>query len=230
MKNILLIEPGYPNKYPPLGLMKIAAYHSQQGHRVRFVKGIEPLFPVLDGVPDRVYVTTLFSFEWRRTAAAIDFAVQAAAGQKERVFVGGIAATLMRDAFLDVPEWHGIRFIAGLLDGPPGEALQLANSEFGRRTGTPIEELTPDYSILEQVEYTYPVCDNAYFWLCVARLRAQVRILRRAEARGRAARHAVAAQAGCWYCQQPWPQERPDSDGQQRHGGGEIQRHHCRNS
>ena len=26
-KNVPLIEVGYPNKYPPLGLMKLAAYH-----------------------------------------------------------------------------------------------------------------------------------------------------------------------------------------------------------
>ena len=42
---------------------------------------------------DRVYVTTLFSFEWvRSTARAIDFALEASGGQPERVFVGGIAA------------------------------------------------------------------------------------------------------------------------------------------
>ena len=40
-KNILLIEPGYQNKYPPLGLMKIAQYHGPRGKRdnVTFIKG-----------------------------------------------------------------------------------------------------------------------------------------------------------------------------------------------
>ena len=84
-KNILLVEPGYPNKYPPLGLMKIAAYHGPFGRddNLRFVKGDTP--DVLSGVWDRVYVTTLFSFEWKRTSAAIDFALRAARGQAERV-------------------------------------------------------------------------------------------------------------------------------------------------
>ena len=119
-KNVLLVEPGYPNKYPPLGLMKIAAYHGPNGRgdNVRFVKGENP--EVLAHVWDRVYVTTLFSFEWKRTAVAIDFALRAVRGQAERVFVGGIAASLMFDEFVREPRWAGIRFIRGLLDQPPG--------------------------------------------------------------------------------------------------------------
>ena len=33
-RNILLVEPGYQNKYPPLGLMKIAAYHRERGDQI----------------------------------------------------------------------------------------------------------------------------------------------------------------------------------------------------
>ena len=165
-KNILLVEPGYPNKYPPLGLMKIAAYHGPHGRNdnLRFVKGDAP--DVLSGVWDRVYVTTLFSFEWKRTSAAIDFALKAVRGQAERVFVGGIAATLMFDEFRREPRWAGVRFIKGLLDQTPSQSLELCaeDGDFGADdiAGTPIEELVPDYSILEHIPYTYPVRD-AYF-------------------------------------------------------------------
>lgn len=39
MRNILLIEPNYKNKYPPIGLMKIATYHRILGDKVTFFKG-----------------------------------------------------------------------------------------------------------------------------------------------------------------------------------------------
>lgn len=39
MRNILLIEPNYKNKYPPIGLMKIATYHRMLGDNVKFYKG-----------------------------------------------------------------------------------------------------------------------------------------------------------------------------------------------
>ena len=167
--NILLIEPGYPNKYPPLGLMKLAAYHGPRGRgdRVRFVKCVKGrTHDVLHEPWDRVYVTTLFSFEWKRTGAAIDFAIRAAGNQPERVFVGGIAASLMHAEFVKEPGWAGVRFIKGLLDGAPASALGLSadDGDCGADdlSGTPIEERVPDYGILEQINYIYPVND-AYF-------------------------------------------------------------------
>ena len=163
-KRVLLVEPGYTNKYPPLGLMKLAAYHRDRGDDVRFVKG-EDRSTLLEAW-DRVYVTTLFSFEWRRTSQAIDFAVQAAGRQSERVFVGGIAASLMPDEFRAEPRWAGVRFITGLLDRAPAQSLQLSADEddFGADdiAGRPIEERVPDYGILGDIQYVYPVND-AYF-------------------------------------------------------------------
>jgi hypothetical protein len=38
-RKILLIEPNYKNKYPPIGLMKIATYHRNLGDDVKFFKG-----------------------------------------------------------------------------------------------------------------------------------------------------------------------------------------------
>lgn len=165
-KNILLIEPGYKNKYPPLGLMKIAQYHGPQGKndKVRFIKGEDRT--VLSTAWDRVYVTTLFSFEYTKISQTIEFALQAANGQADKVFVGGIAASLMNERFRAEPRWHGIRFIKGLLSAPPATALQLddfSEELYSNDTnGRPIEDLVPDYGILSQVDYRYPVSD-AYF-------------------------------------------------------------------
>ena len=165
-KNILLVEPGYRNKYPPLGLMKIAQYHGCRGKndRVRFIKGDDR--SVLSEAWDRIYITTLFSFEYRKTAQAIDFALEVVNGQADKIFVGGVAASLMNERFSSEQRWQGIRFIQGLLSAPPAIALQL--DEFAEEfysddlTSTPIEEHVPDYSILDQVDYIYPVHD-AYF-------------------------------------------------------------------
>jgi len=165
-KNILLIEPGYKNKYPPLGLMKIAQYHGRngKGDNVRFVKGEDQ--SVLATAWDRIYVTTLFSFEFPKIAQSIDFALDVANGHADKVFVGGIAASLMHERFLTERRWHGVRFIRGLLTNPPAIALQL--DEFSEELysedvdGRPIEDLIPDYSVLSQVAYKYPVHD-AYF-------------------------------------------------------------------
>ena len=165
-KNILLIEPGYKNKYPPLGLMKIAQYHGERGKNdhVCFIKGEDE--SVLQKHWDRIYITTLFSFEYKRIAESIDFALKAVGGNADKVFVGGIAASLMRERFTDEPRWSGVRFIQGLLDKDPATSLQLdhfSNDLYADDTeGMPIEDHIPDYSILDQIDYQYPVSD-AYF-------------------------------------------------------------------
>jgi hypothetical protein len=165
-KRILLLEPGYKNKYPPLGLMKIAQYHGPRGKQdqVTFAKGTDSRLAMTPW--DRVYITTLFSFEYDKIAETIDFALDMVKAESQRVFVGGIAASLMHDRFLMEPRWRGVRFIRGLLDKPPAEALQLNayDGDFYADdvAGTPIEDLVPDYSIIDQVSYQYPVRD-AYF-------------------------------------------------------------------
>lgn len=164
-KNILLLEPGYKNKYPPLGLMKLAQYHRLQKpkHNIVFAKGEKD--PKLhDHAWDRIYITTLFSFEWKRTAACIDKAVELVGGKTGKIFVGGIAASLMTEEFFAIERWQSIRFIQGILNDNPTAALQLSYRDFGKNdTGMPpIDEMTPDYSILTDIDYEYPAHD-AYF-------------------------------------------------------------------
>ncbi len=146
--------------------MKIAQYHGPRGQRdnVRFIKGCDLSATATPW--ERIYVTTLFSFEYDRIARTIDYAISLVGGQQSRVFVGGIAASLMHERFLDEPRWGGIRFIKGLLDSAPAHALQLdptADELYADDlSSTPIENLVPDYGILDQISYKYPVFD-AYF-------------------------------------------------------------------
>ena len=166
---ILLIEPGYRNKYPPLGLMKIAQYHGAmgKGDHVRFVKG-EDDTSVLSEHWDRIYVTSLFSFEYTRISKSIDFALAVSGNMPDKIFVGGIAVSLMPNMFSGEPRWRGIRFIKGLLDMSPALSLKLQMDPFDQElyaedtSGLSIEDHVPDYSILDQIDYKYPVSD-AYF-------------------------------------------------------------------
>src|SRR5688500_7562774 len=106
--------------------MKLAAYHGPYGKRdkVKFIKG-ERDTSVLNVAWDRIYVTTLFSFESKTIARSIDFALKASQSQPSKVFVGGIAASLMHEAFVAEAGWRGVRFIKGLLSEAPAISLQL---------------------------------------------------------------------------------------------------------
>ena len=67
-KSVLLLEPNYPNKYPPVGLMKLATYHRLQGWDVVFYKGDLTRF-VAERLTSRMISElkdTLPAFNWGR--------------------------------------------------------------------------------------------------------------------------------------------------------------------
>lgn len=149
MANILLIEPDYKCKQPPLGLMKISYFHKNILHDyVRFTKGKLP--SELAGTKwDKVYVTTLFTFEWKVTIEAIEYA-KTLVDSIDKISVGGIAATLLPEQMY---EETGIKPVCGLLN-EPGK-LGLPGDEC-------IDQIVPDYSMLNDIDYVYPFND-AYF-------------------------------------------------------------------
>lgn len=90
--HILLVEPDYYTRYPPLGLLKLAAWHKQQRDTVELRRGILALRDVWKD-PDRVYVTSLWTWEWRAVHAAVN--MSRACFPKAEIWLGGIYASLM---------------------------------------------------------------------------------------------------------------------------------------
>ena len=88
--NILLVEPAYYTQYPPLGLLKLSTLYKEQGHEVRFVRGLSLLTKF---VPDEIKVTSLFTWSWRPVWEAVAF--YRALFPKAKLSLGGIYATLM---------------------------------------------------------------------------------------------------------------------------------------
>ena len=144
---VLLIEPPYKNKYPPLGLMKISAFHKERGDSVTFVKGLSK--EKKEERWDRIYITTLFSFYWSQTLKTIKYYMPSVKDPRD-LFIGGPMATVMAR---EIEKEIGVRPVKGLLD-KPGK-LRLPNDHL-------VDGIVPDYSILDEIDYVYPA-NNAYF-------------------------------------------------------------------
>ncbi len=108
---ILLVEPKkgkeYHTSYPPLGLLKLAAYHKGKKDTVRFIQGCEN-----NGfTPDVIYITSLFTYAFNPVHQVIRFYRKQY--KSARIIVGGIYASLctdhLRDIFKDEIEiWSGL--------------------------------------------------------------------------------------------------------------------------
>ena len=87
---VLLVEPDYYTRFPPLGLLKLASYHRSRGNQVKLVRGIKEN---LKFKPDRIEITTLFTYAWKPVHEVIEFYHGKFSSAKMRV--GGIYASLM---------------------------------------------------------------------------------------------------------------------------------------
>jgi len=130
--NILLVEPQYKNKYPPLALLKISSYHKKRRDNVTFIKGT-----LVKGKHDelinkrwhKIYITTLFTFHWNIVVDTIKH-YKRLFGSNSEIRIGGIMASLMRD---ELEKEVGITPYFGIWKE--------------------IEKYKPDYDLLKQFNY-----------------------------------------------------------------------------
>lgn len=150
---VLLVEPNYKNKYPPMGLMKISTYHKNRGDKVTFFKGIMDSIEFLQKQYDRVYITSLFTFYYNQTVKTIQRYEKLISPQK--IFVGGIMVTLMKEKLKgDIDTKDTI--LTGLLTD---------SSILGLGDSVNIDALPLDYSILDDIVYKYPAGDNYFAYV-----------------------------------------------------------------
>jgi hypothetical protein len=144
---ILLVEPSYKCKYPPLGLMKISRFHKNRSDDVVFIKGLDS--SVKNQKWDRIYISTLFSFYWDITIKTIKY-YEFSVNNPQNLFIGGPMATIMAN---EIEEETGYKTVRGLLN----EKNKLSiNGDYL------IDNIVPDYSILAQISYKYTP-ENAYY-------------------------------------------------------------------
>mgnify|MGYP002800849225 FL=1 len=133
-----------------MGLMKISTYHKMLGDEVRFVKGTNPSIDA--EVWDRIYVTTLFTFDFAISVKTINHYMRLA-NDVNSLYVGGIMASLMPDKVIDATGIDRSHILTGLFTD---------TSVVGDNNNINVDQLPLDYDILEEIDYKYPAGDN-YF-------------------------------------------------------------------
>ena len=147
---VLLVEPKYKNKYPPMGLMKISTYHKMLGDEVHFVKGTDT--EIDKEIWDRIYVTTLFTFDFSISVETIKHYMRLL-DDVSLLYVGGIMASLMPEKIVEATGIDRAHILTGLFTD---------TSVVGDKNDINVDQLPLDYDILEEVDYKYPAGDN-YF-------------------------------------------------------------------
>jgi hypothetical protein len=108
MKHVLLVEPNYYTKYPPLGLLKLSAYQKNLGDTTELVRGTTNS---VSQEPDTIYVTSLFTWAWKPVWEAVRF--YSRLFPRAELWLGGLYASLMPEhaALCGINPKHIIRGI-----------------------------------------------------------------------------------------------------------------------
>lgn len=146
-QRILLVEPNYSSKFPPLGLLRISSYYKGIGVEPDFVIGLNR--EAASKHWDKIFISSLFTFELPRTVKTINFYKKSVTSPEQDIVVGGIAASLM-------PEYIRENATCRIIEGT------LCNKEMIASEQAPIANLVPDYEILKRVSKQYTP-ENAYF-------------------------------------------------------------------
>lgn len=136
MSNILLVWPGYYSLHPPLGLLKLSAYHKARGDNVKLIHPFSKYNPrrtfktwavwhtVENFKPDEILITSLFTWAYREVHEAIFYCKRRWPGVL--IKVGGVYASLMPEKLREL----GVEVVVGVQPH--------------------LEDLTPDYGLVPE--------------------------------------------------------------------------------
>jgi hypothetical protein len=124
LKHVLLVEPKYYTKYPPLGLLKLSSYRKALGDTTELVRGLNV---AVSEEPDVIYVTSLFTWAWKPVWEAVRYYMRVF--PKSELWLGGLYASLM-------PEHASLSGVSP--------------DRICRGIFTRAEDLCPDYSLVPQ--------------------------------------------------------------------------------
>ncbi len=146
MSNVLLVEPAYRSKFPPLGLLRISTYHKRKGDAVTFARGKVP--QLRETMWHRIYISTLFTYELPRALQTVKYYAHSVERPAD-IIVGGIGATLL-------PDYIRQNANCTIVEGPLDRPGMLG-------PGTPaISNYVPDYDALRSVTWEYKP-EDSYF-------------------------------------------------------------------
>lgn len=149
--------------------MKLARFHNDRGDKVQFVYGCEAKRKIFDieELWDRIYITTLFTYHWKKIIETIKYYKEIVWGDTNKIFVGGIMASLLQEETAAETE---VNVIKGILTSP---------KQIGFIGNKNIDLLPPDYSIVNNklyaindtyYAYTSRGCVNSCSWCGVPKI------------------------------------------------------------